>query len=53
MLQSLEIRLQMLVTVFKNQLSIAETAFFQCETPILVYIVICVVLHMADMPEIG
>ena len=48
MLQSLEIRLQMLVTVFKNQLSIAETAFFQCETPILVNAFICVALQMAE-----
>ena len=35
-------------TVFKNQLSVGETAFFQCETPILVNAFICVVLQMAE-----
>ena len=35
-------------TLFKNQLSVGETAFFQCETPILVNAFICVVLQMAE-----
>lgn len=48
MLQNVVTRLQMSETVFKNQLSVDETAFFQCETPILVYIVNCVVLHIAE-----
>ena len=38
----------MLGTLFKNQLSVGETAFFQYETPILVNAFICVVLQMAE-----
>ena len=40
--------MQMPGTLFKYQLSVGETAFFQCETPILVNAFICVVLQMAE-----
>ena len=48
MLQSVVTRLQMNETVFKKQLSAAETLFFQDETPILLHIGICAVWLLSE-----